>query len=96
MSSLQTFNHFKLHIQKVDEHTRGKWLIHGTKRRKDNPLQSLELPAEYPSRERKHDIKSSKVTCSIQYSRRMSRGGSIRGVAHSKNQNYLVTESPNV
>ena len=44
MSSLQIFNHFKLHIQKVDEHTRGKWLIHGTKRRKDNPLQSLELP----------------------------------------------------
>ena len=23
----------------------GKWLIHGTKRRKDNQLQSLELPS---------------------------------------------------
>ena len=35
---------FKLDFQKVDQHTGGKWLIHGTKRRKDNQLQSLELP----------------------------------------------------
>ena len=28
----------------MDQHTGGKWLIHGTKRRKDNQLQSLELP----------------------------------------------------
>ena len=34
----------KLDFQKVDLHTGGKWLIHGTKRRKDNQLQSLELP----------------------------------------------------
>ena len=27
---------FKLDCQKVDQHTGGKWLIHGTKRRKDN------------------------------------------------------------
>ena len=32
------------YISKVDQHTGGKWLIHGTKRRKDNQLQSLELP----------------------------------------------------
>ena len=31
-------------FQKMDQHTGGKWLIHGTKRRKDNQLQSLELP----------------------------------------------------
>ena len=31
-------------VQKVDQHTRGKWLIHHTERRKDNQLQSLELP----------------------------------------------------
>ena len=37
----------------------GKWLIHGTRHRKDNQLQSLEL-LEYPSRECKHDIKESK------------------------------------
>ena len=43
MSNLQTSNHFKLDYQKVDQHTGGKWLIHGTKRRKDNQLQSLEL-----------------------------------------------------
>ena len=44
MSNLQTYYHFKLDFQKVDQHTEGKWLIHGTKRHKDNQLQSLELP----------------------------------------------------
>ena len=30
--------------------TGGKWLIHGTKRRKDNQLQSLQnIQVEYPS-----------------------------------------------
>ena len=42
-SNLQTY-YFKLNFQKVDQHTGGKWLTHGTKRRKDNQLQSLELP----------------------------------------------------
>ena len=44
MSNLQTHHHFKLDFQKVDQHTRGKLLIYGSKRRKDNQLQSLELP----------------------------------------------------
>ena len=44
MSSLQPYYNFKQDFQKVEEHTGGKWLIHGTKRRKDNQLQSLELP----------------------------------------------------
>ena len=43
MSNLQTYYHFKLYFQKVDQHAGVKWLIHGTKRRKDNQLQSLEL-----------------------------------------------------
>ena len=60
MSNLQTYYHFKLDFQKVDQHTGGKWLIHGTKSRKDNQLQSLEPPVGYPSRECKHDIKESK------------------------------------
>ena len=59
MSNLQTYYHFKLNFQKVDQHTGNKWLIHGTKRRKDNQLQSLEPPVEYPSRECKHGIKES-------------------------------------
>ena len=42
MSHLQSY-HLKLDFQKVDQHAGGKWLIHGTKRRKDNQLQSLEL-----------------------------------------------------
>ena len=44
MSNLQTFYHFQLVFQKVDQHAGGKWLIHGTKRRKDHLLQSPELP----------------------------------------------------
>ena len=43
MSTLQTYYHFKLDFQKVDLHIGGKWLVHGTKRRKDNQLQSLKL-----------------------------------------------------
>ena len=42
MSNLQTYYHFKLDFQKVDQHTGGKWLIHDTKRRKNNQLQSLD------------------------------------------------------
>ena len=44
LSNLQTYYHFKVDFQKVDQHTGGTWLIHDTKRRKDNQLQSLELP----------------------------------------------------
>ena len=44
MSSVQTYHHFKLNFQNVDQHTGGKWLIHDTKRRKDNQLHSLEVP----------------------------------------------------
>ena len=48
MLNLQTYCHFKLDFQKVDQHTVGKWSIHGTKRRKDNQLGSLELPCRIP------------------------------------------------
>ena len=44
MSNLQTYHHFKLYFQRVDQDTGGNWLINGTKHRKDNHLQSLELP----------------------------------------------------
>ena len=36
VSNLQTHHHFKRDFQNVDEHAGGKWLIHGTKHRKDN------------------------------------------------------------
>ena len=48
MSNLQTYYHFNLDFQKVDQHTWGNCLIHGTKHRKDNQLQSLELPYIIP------------------------------------------------
>ena len=35
---------FKIRFQKVDQHAEGKWLIHDTKRRKDNQFQSLKRP----------------------------------------------------
>ena len=60
MSNLQTHYHFKLYIQKVDQHTGGKWLIHGSKYCKDNQLQSLNLPVKYPCRESKHDVQVEK------------------------------------
>ena len=53
MSDLQTHYHSKLDCQNVDQHTGGKWLIHSTKHRRGNQLQSL----EYSSRESKHDTK---------------------------------------
>ena len=45
MSNLQTYYHFKLDLKR-DQNTGGKWLVHDTKRHKDNQLQSLELPVE--------------------------------------------------
>ena len=44
MSNLQPNWCLKIDFQKVDQHAGGKWLIHATKRRKDNQLQSLKLP----------------------------------------------------
>ena len=43
MPNLQTHYCSKLDFKKIDPHTGGKWLIHGTKHRKDNQLQCLEL-----------------------------------------------------
>ena len=31
ISNLQTHHYFRLDFQKVDQHTGGKWLTHGTK-----------------------------------------------------------------
>ena len=44
MSNLQPIFWSEFDFQKVDQHAGGKWLIHDTKRRKDNQLQSLKLP----------------------------------------------------
>ena len=41
ISNVQTHYYFKLDIQKVDQHTGGKWSIHDPKRCKNNQLQSL-------------------------------------------------------
>ena len=36
MSNTQTYYHFKLDFQKVDQDTGSKWLTHSTKHHKDN------------------------------------------------------------
>ena len=46
MSNLQPNCCLKFDFQKVDQHAGGKWLIHYTKRRKDNQLQSLKHPCK--------------------------------------------------
>ena len=47
MSNLQPNCCLEFDFQKVDQHAGGKWLIHDTKRRKDNQLQSLKLPCTW-------------------------------------------------
>ena len=44
MSNLQTHYQFKQDFIKADQHTAGKWLIHGPKQRTDNQLHSMEIP----------------------------------------------------
>ena len=46
ISNLQP-NCLKVDFQKVDQHARDKWLIHDTKRRKDNQLKAWNSHAEY-------------------------------------------------
>ena len=42
MSNLQPNCCLEFDFQKVDQHAGGKWLIHDTKRRKDNQLHRVE------------------------------------------------------
>ena len=59
MSNLQPNCCLKIDFQKVDQHTGGKWLIHDSKRRNDNQLQSLKFPRSFVAR---CDIKGSDST----------------------------------
>ena len=43
MSNVQPNCCLKVDFKKLDQYAGGKWLIHDTKRRKDNQLQSLKL-----------------------------------------------------
>ena len=44
MSNLKKQLSYKKKFQKADQHTGDNWFIHGTKLRRVNQLQSLELP----------------------------------------------------
>ena len=65
----------------MDQHTGGKWLIHGTKRRKDNQLQSLEL------------IKESKRNMFNAIFKENVQGQKHPGRRHLQNQNNLCKGS---
>ena len=59
MSNLQPNCCLKVDFKKVDQHAGGKWLIHDTKRRKDNQLKAWNSPAKYKSWGARCDIKGS-------------------------------------
>ena len=59
MLNLQTHYNFKLDLQEVDQHTGGKWLIHGTNTTRTISYKALKSPVEYLSRESIHDTKES-------------------------------------
>ena len=46
MSNLQPNCCLKIDFQNVDQHSEGKWLIHDTKRRKDNQPAKPETPLQ--------------------------------------------------
>ena len=54
---------FNVDFQKIDQHTAGKWLIHGIKQRKNNHMQSLLI--DYLNMTQRNP----KVTCSFKYSK---------------------------
>ena len=59
LSNLQTYYHFKIDFQNVDQYTGGKWLIHVTQHRKDNQLQTWNSLVENTSRDSKSHMKGS-------------------------------------
>ena len=59
VSNLQTHFHFRLDFHNADRHTRGKWLTHGVKCRKNKRMPqktAWNSNIEYLTRETKHDI----------------------------------------
>ena len=62
MSNLQPNCCLEFDFRKVDRHAGGKWLIHDTKRRKDNQLQSLKLPCRISKLSSKSKQDKVKVT----------------------------------
>ena len=61
MSNLQPNCCLKFDFQKVDQHAGGKWLIHDTKRRKDNQLQSLKLPCKISNERHRYKVMPSLI-----------------------------------
>ena len=78
----------KVDFQKVDKHTGGNWLIHDTKRGKDNQLQSLKLPSRISKLSSlKWDKGSDGAMLIFWYSERRSRGKTTLEVSDSRTPN---------
>ena len=93
MSNLQAYFPFKLDFQKVDQHTGGKWLIHGTKVARTISCKAWSSPVEYPSRECKHGIKESKGNMFNPIFKKNVQGRKHPGgVVHLQNQSCLCKE----
>ena len=87
MSNLQPNCCFKFDFQKVDQHAGGKWLIHNTKRRKDNQLQSLKLPCTILILHYSTDIC---ISCSfLKILENETITENICNVCHSNRESYL-------
>ena len=93
MSNLQTYYHFNLDFQKVNQHTEASGQSTAPSPARAISCKAGNSPVEYPSRECKHHTEESKENMFNPISRRMSRGRNIQGAVHFQNQNYLCKES---
>ena len=92
MSNLQPNCCLKVDVQKVDQHAGAKWLIHDTKRRKNNQSQSPKLPTKYRSWVTRCDIKGSDGTMLNPSFWKKVQGQNILGGERLQNTKYLVSK----
>ena len=86
MSNDQTYYRFKHDSQHVDQHTGGKWLIHGPNAARKISCKARNSHVEYPSRECKRDTKQSEGNTFNPMFKENAQGGNIQGVAHLQNK----------
>ena len=58
-------DHLNLNVTKLDYHTGGKCLVHGTKRRKENQLQCLKHPCRLSLGENTYQTKWKSISSTI-------------------------------
>ena len=86
MSNLQTHYHFKLNLQRVDQH-----ILEAPNALMPISCKAWNSPAEYPSRECKRDIKESEGNMFNSIFIKNVQGRKHPGSCAFAEQNYLVT-----